>query len=379
MTYLDYSATTPVLPEVLDSYNKVTEEYFGNPNSLHSLGIKSKELLDSASKQIADILGIKESEFVYTSGSTEANNIALIGTALTYRRYGNKIVVSKMEHPSIYGICKYLEKLGFVIEYVGVTEEGLLDFDELKRKVDRDTILVSVCAVNSETGARQPLKMVRQVIRKNNENCILHSDMTQAVGKVKIDVNDVDLASMSGHKIYGPKGIGLLYKTRNLVLTPLLYGSEEGALNPGTPPLPLIVAFSKALRLACKDLNKKEEVVKKYQDKIISHLAQYPNVKINSSKYCIPHILNISLMDIKPETFIHALEKDEVYVSSNTACSSGKPSQAVFEMYKDQKRSETTIRISLSPIMTLPSEISDFLDSFDKNYTELLKVNKNAN
>lgn len=373
MTYLDYSATTPVLPEVLDSYNKVTVEYFGNPNSLHNLGIKSRELLDSATKQIADLLGIKENEFVYTSGATESNNMAIIGTALTYRRYGNKIIVSKMEHPSIYGICKYLEKMGFIIDTVGVTEEGLLDFDELKRKVDRNTILVSICAVNSETGARQPLKMVRQVIRKNNENCILHSDMTQAVGKIRIDVNDVDLASISGHKIYGPKGIGLLYKTRNLILTPLLYGSEEGALSPGTPPLPLIVAFSKALRLALRDLPKKEEIVKKHYDKIVNYLSSYPGIRINSSKYCIPHILNISLMDIRPETFIHALEKDEIYISSNTACSSGKPSQAVFEMYKDQKRSETTIRVSLS-YLTMPSEVSDFLESFDKNYKELIKL-----
>ncbi len=370
MVYLDYSATTPVLPEVLDSYNKVTEEYFGNPNSLHSMGIKSHELLDSANKQVAELLNIKESEFIYTSGATQANNMAIIGASLTYCRYGKRIVISKMEHPSIYGIAKYLEKLGFTIDYVNVTSEGVIDFDDLKKKVTKDTILVSVCAVNSETGARQPLKTVRQVIRKNNENCILHSDMTQAIGKVNININDVDLATMSGHKIYGPKGIGLLYKNRNLVLTPLLFGAEEGDLNPGTPPLPLIVAFSKSLRLALKDLNKKEEVVRKYNETIISHLSEYPKIKINSSKYCIPHILNISLMDIKPETFIHALETDEVYVSSNTACSKGKKSESVMNMYNDSKRAETTIRISLS-YMTLPSEISDFLSSFDKHYKEL--------
>ena len=375
MIYLDYSATTPVLPEVLDSYNKVTEEYFGNPNSLHSLGVKSQELLNSATKQIADLLSIKETEFVYTSGSTEANNLALIGTALTYSRYGKRIAVSKMEHPSIYGICRYLEKLGFMIDYIDVTEEGVIDFEDLKRKVHKDTILVSVCAVNSETGVRQPLKTVRQVIRKNNENCIFHSDMTQAIGKVNVNVYDVDLASISGHKIYGPKGIGILYKTRNLVLTPLLYGAKEGELVPGTPPLPLIVSFAKALRLALKDLTKKEETVRKYNEKIVAHLSSYPDIKINSSKYCIPHILNISLMDIKPETFIHALEKDEVYVSSNTACSKGAPSQAVMNMYKDSKRAETTIRISISH-MTMPSEITEFIESFDKHYNELHNLTK---
>lgn len=374
MVYLDYSATTPVLPEVLDSYNKVSEEYFGNPNSLHSLGIKSKELLNSATKQIADLLHIGEDEFCFTSGSTEANNMALIGTALSYHKYGNHICVSTMEHPSIYGICKYLEKLGFIIDYVGVNEEGLLDFEELKNKVTKDTILVSVSAVNPETGARQPLKMIRQVIRKNNENCIFHSDMTQAIGKVNMIISDVDLASISGHKIYGPKGIGLLYKNKNVILTPLLYGADD-SLKPGTPALPLIVAFSKALRLALKDLNQKEETVKKYQEKIISHLSEYSDIKINTSKYCIPHILNISLMTIKPETFIHAMEKDEIYLSSNTACSSGKKSESVWNMYHDEVRSLTTIRISLS-YLTLPSEITDFLNSFDKNYKELSKLNK---
>ena len=274
MVYLDYSATTPVLPEVLDSYNKVTVDYFGNPNSLHSLGIKSRELLDSANKQVAELLNIKENEFVYTSGATMANNLALIGAAVTYRRYGNRICVSTMEHPSIYGICKYLERIGFIIDYVDVTPEGVIDFEDLKRKVTKETILVSICAVNSETGARQPLKTVRQVIRKNNENCIFHSDMTQAIGKVNLSVSDVDLASMSGHKIYGPKGIGLLYKNRNVILTPVIYGSEEGDLNPGTPALPLIVSFSKALRLALKDLAKKEDIVRRYNDKIVQHLLK---------------------------------------------------------------------------------------------------------
>jgi cysteine desulfurase len=373
MVYLDYSATTPVLPEVLDSYNKVTEEYFGNPNSLHSLGIKSKELLDSAIKQIADLLNISERELVITSGATMANNMALIGVAMTYKRYGNRIVVSTLEHPSIYGVCKYLERQGFIIDYVNVTDEGVIDFEDLKKKVSKDTILVSICAVNSETGARQPLKTIRQVIRKNNENCIFHSDMTQAIGKVNVMVTDVDLATISGHKIYGPKGIGALYKNKNLVLTPILYGSEEHDLNPGTPPLPLIVSFAKALRLALKDIPKKEEIVRSYNEKIIAHLREYPNIKINTSKYCIPHILNISLMNIKPETFIHALETDEIYVSSNTACSKGKRSEAVMAMYGDEVRSETTIRISLS-YQTLPSEINEFLTSFDKHYQELANL-----
>ena len=374
MVYLDYAAATPVLPEVLDSYNKVTEDYFANPESLHSFGIKSKELLESATKQVAELLGISEDEFVYTSGSSEANNMAIIGIAKTYRRYGNRICVSKMEHPSLYGICRYLEKQGFIIDYVNVTEEGIIDFDDLRQKVTPETILVSVSAVNSETGVRQPLKTIRQVIHKENENVILHSDMSQAIGKANIRLNDVDIATLGGTKIYGPSGIGILYKNKNLALAPIMFGSHEGELKPGTKPLPLIVAFSKALRLALKDMDKKEMEIIKHRDRVIEHLSKYPDIRINNSKYCIPHILNISLMNIKPETFIHALEQDEIYVSSNTACASGKPSTSIEAMFHDERRSTTTIRISFSHL-TLPSEISEFLASFDKHYEELSKLN----
>ena len=168
-------------------------------------------------------------------------------------------------------------------------------------------------------------------------------------------------------------GIGLLYINKNLRLTPVMFGAHDGELKPGTVPLPLVVSFAKALRLALKDLPKKEEMIRKYRDKVIDHLSDYDGIKINTSKYCIPHILNVSLMTIKPETFLHALEKDEVYVSSNTACASGKPSVAIDAMYHDDARSKTTIRISFSHL-TLPGEINDFLTSFDKHYDELNKV-----
>ena len=170
MIYLDYSATTPVLPEILNSFNKVCTEYIGNPNSMHSLGIKSKELLNSATKQIAQVLNIKTNEIIYTSGSTESNNIALIGTSFAKKKQGNHIIVSKLEHESIYGICKYLEENGFIIDYVNNTKDGIIDFDDLKSLVTKDTILVSICAVNSELGIRQPLKIIKQIIKK--EKCM---------------------------------------------------------------------------------------------------------------------------------------------------------------------------------------------------------------
>lgn len=372
MIYLDYSATTPVLKEVLDSYNKVTIDYFGNPNSLHSLGVKSRELLNSATKQISNIFKIKEEEIIYTSGSTEANNLALIGSALAHGKRGSHIVVSKLEHESIYGICNYLESIGFYIDYVKNTADGVIDLDDLKGLVNENTILVSICAVNSELGIRQPLKTIKQVINKENPNTIFHSDMTQAVGKIPINLSDVDMASMSGHKIYGPKGIGMLYKKIGINIKPILYGSNRD-IRPGTPALPLIVSFSKALRIANSDLDKKENTIKKHNDKICEFLSGYPKILINKTPYSIPNILNISLMNIKPETFIHALEKHDVYVSSNTACSSGKISSAVLGVYGDKKRALTTIRISLS-YMTTNEEINEFINIFESVYNKLMEL-----
>lgn len=372
MIYLDYSATTPVLKEVLDSYNKVTIDYFGNPNSLHSLGVKSRELLNSATKQISNIFKIKEEEIIYTSGSTEANNLALIGCALAHCKRGSHIVVSKLEHESIYGICNYLESIGFYIDYVKNTADGVIDLDDLKGLVNENTILVSICAVNSELGIRQPLKTIKQVINKENPNTIFHSDMTQAVGKIPINLGDVDMASMSGHKIYGPKGIGMLYKKIGINIKPILYGSNKD-IRPGTPALPLIVSFSKALRIANSDLDKKENTIKKHNDKICEFLSGYPKILINKTPYSIPNILNISLMNIKPETFIHALEKHDVYVSSNTACSSGKISSAVLGVYGDKKRALTTIRISLS-YMTTNEEINEFINIFESVYNKLMEL-----
>lgn len=371
MIYLDYSATTPVDLEVFDTLSKVTKNFVGNANSIHSLGQKSSELLESATRQIADIFGVNPSEIVYTSGATEANNMALIGTALANHKKGKHIIVSKLEHPSIYAICDYLKTMGFEISYVNNDKEGLIDFDDLKEKVREDTILVSICAVNSEIGVRQPLKMIRQIIKKENMGTIFHSDMTQAIGKVSVNMHDVDLASMSGHKIFGPKGIGFLYKSSMVKITPLIYGSgKSNDLKPGTPPLPLIAALSKAIRLANDGLEKKERFVSLLNDKITSSLSKYPNIIINKTKYSIPQILNISVMDVMPEVMVHALDKHEIYVSTNTACSSGDISNSVIAIYNDINRAKHTLRISLSYVTTT-EEVNRFLEIFKEEYENL--------
>ena len=371
MIYLDYSATTPINYEVLDTYNRTSKDFFGNPNSLHELGIKTKNLMNSATKQIAEILNVHETEITYTSGATNSNNIALIGASLSHHKKGKHIITSKLEHPSIYAICDYLESIGFEISYVKNDKEGLIDFEDLKSLIRSDTILVSICSVNSETGVRQPLKMIRQIIKKENADTVLHSDMTQGIGKVAVNLHDVDLATFTAHKIYGPKGIGVLYKNNNINIAPILYGSgKSNMLNPGTPAVPLIVSLSKALRLATIDLEKRERFIERLNLKIVDALTKYEGVMINKTKYSIPHILNISLRNIKAETFLHALEEYEVYVSSNTACASGNLSTSVLAIYNDKVRASSTLRISLSHLTTT-DEVNKFISYFDEVYRKL--------
>lgn len=371
MIYLDYSATTPVSFEVLDTFNRTTKDFIGNPNSLHKLGVKSQELITSATKQIADICNIMPREVIYTSGATEANNLAIIGTMLANSHAGKHLIVSKLEHPSIYKICDYLESIGFEVSYVDNDEEGLVNFDHLKKLVREDTVLVSVCAVNSETGVRQPLKMIRQIIKKENNNTLLHSDFTQAIGKVSVNFNDVDLASLSGHKFFAPKGIGMLYRNEKVKIKPLIYGSSKSnELHPGTPAVALIASFAKALRIALTDLEKKERFVQRLNEKLVKEFSIHKDIVFNQTKYSIPHILNMSLNNIKPETFIHALEEKDVYIGTNTACSSGDLSTSVMAIYNDKKRATSTIRISISHITT-SDEINQFVNHFNTVYNNL--------
>ena len=371
MIYLDYSATTPVSFEVLDTFNRTTKEFIGNPNSLHKLGVKSLDLINQATKQIADICNIMPREITYTYSATEANNLALIGVMMANHHQGKHLIVSKLEHPSIYKICDYLTSIGFEVSYVDNDEDGLINFDHLKKLVRDDTVLVSICSVNSETGVRQPLKMIRQIIKKENNNTLLHSDFTQAIGKVPVNFNDVDLASLSGHKFFAPKGIGMLYRNEKVKITPLIYGSgKTNELHPGTPSVALIASFAKAMRIALTDIEKRERFVTRLNEKLVKEFSIHKDIQINQTKYSIPHILNISLKNIKPETFIHAMEEKDIYIGTNTACSSGDLSTSVMAIYNDKKRATSTIRISISHITT-SDEVNQFINAFNSVYTEL--------
>ena len=372
MIYLDYSATTPVDERVLDSYLKVTREYIGNANSIHTLGSKSKELLIQATNQIAEIFNCHPKELIFTSGASESNTTAIKGVAFKYASRGKHIITSKLEHKSVLEVMGYLSNIGYDIDFVDIGDNGQVDLHHLESLIRDDTIMISICAVNSDTGFKQPLKTIRQVINKKNPNVIFHSDLTQALGKTKFYLSDLDLASFSSHKIYAPKGIGLLYKKRNLNIDTLIYGTTENCpFRGGTPALPLIVAFSKAIRLANDKLETNIKKCEKLKAELLRGLSKYP-VQINSNDLCVPSIVNFSLIKIKSETFVHALEKHEVYVSTTTACSSLEESTVLKAISKGNKDiSTTSIRVSLSHITTM-DEVHDFLDIFDKVWNELL-------
>lgn len=371
MIYLDYSATTPVRKEVLESFEKTCLDFIGNSNSLHSLGVASHKLEQSATTQIANLLHIKPEEIIYTSGASESNNLALKGIANQYQNRGKHIITTDLEHSSIYGPCSYLQKYGFEVSIVPTNEFGVVEVDTLKKMIRQDTILVSIASVNSETGLRQPVEEIGRMLRQF-EKCFFHVDMTQSIGKVNISLENIDLASFSAHKFYGLKGIGCLIKKEKIMLEPLIHGGKSTTpFRSGTPALPLIVSLAKAMRLSLEELQEQSKKVEELCQFLIEGLKQYPDVTINHNTYCISHILNISTLSIKPETMLHALEENNIFISTQSACSSNhSESRAVYALTKNHSCAEHSLRISLSGLTTKAEAIT-FLECFDNCYQSL--------
>lgn len=369
MVYLDYSATTPVCEDVIDTYGKVCREFIGNPNSLHRLGVDAKRLIDASTEQIAHILGVKPSEIIYTSGSSEANNLGIKGVCEKYKNRGLHIITTELEHSSIIAPLQYLQKKGFLIDFVKLDENGLVDLADLERLMTDDVLLVSIASVNSEVGVRQDLKAISQIVRKNPKT-IFHSDVTQSIGKEEVDFSLVDMASISCQKFYGMKGIGCLIKRENLVIEPLIHGGKSTTIfRSGTPATPLIASFAKALRLAYADFDSKLKKVQENHDYLVAGLEKL-DVFINSNSYCLPHIVNISLKHIKSEVMLHALEEDDIYISTQTACSTGNYSKAVFAVTRDEEKASHSLRISLS-YLTTKEELDFFLEKLANNIKKL--------
>lgn len=370
MIYLDYSATTPVNKGVLDTFNKINLEFIGNANSLHSIGINANKLINKSTEQIKELLNTNM-EVIYTSGSSEANNLAIKGIAFKYQNRGKHIITTHFEHSSVYGPLNYLEKLGFEISYVETDNNGIINLTKLEELIREDTILVTVNAVNSEIGIVQPIEKIGKILKKYPK-CFFHVDLTQAIGKINVNLDNIDLASFSAHKIYGLKGIGCLLKNSNILLEPLINGGKSTTnYRSGTPAHPLIASLAKSLRLATIDLEDNYNKVKEINDYLKKELIKYDDVYINSNIYCLPHILNISILGIKAETFMHALSKYDVYVSTKSACSDEESmSQSVYALTSNKELAKSSIRISLSYLTTF-EEIQKFLIIFSKVYNEL--------
>ena len=375
MTYLDYSATTPVNKEVLDTYIKVVEKYPGNPNSLHKLGFEAKKIIDDSTKQIQKLLNT-DKEVIYTSGATESNNLAIFGVCNKYKNRGNHIITTHLEHSSVSESIKKLEQEGYEVSYVKLDKNGRVDLNDLQEKLTDKTILVSICSINSEIGIKQDLKQISKVIRQYPK-AIFHTDATQIIGKQKIDFSDVDLVSMSAQKIYGMKGIGCLLKNKNITLEPIIYGGKSTTIyRSGTPATPLIVSLAKALRLAIENIDSNYEYVKKLSDYTKEQLSKINTISINNTDNSIPHIINISVNGIKPETLLHALEQEEIYISTKTACSKGDDiSESVYELTKDKEKASHSLRISISHITT-KEEIDYFLKKIEEKIINLQQLTK---
>lgn len=371
MIYLDYAAHTPVCVEVLESFVTASNKYFANPNSNYQPGVDALLQIESSTKQIQELLGISDYEVIYTSGATESNNLAIKGIANSYRRYGNHIITTYLEHSSVTGAITALKNSGYDIDYVDIDEYGQVDIEHLKELIREDTILVSICYVDSEVGLRQPIEEMRELL-SNYPHCIFHVDATQAIGKIPVILDHIDLITFSPHKFFGMNSSGILLKKKEVQLEPMIHGGISFTkYRSGTPDVAMVVAAAKAIAIALENLHTSYDKVNRLNERLRKEIEKYTNIRINSSNQAIPHILNISMKGFKSELIQQELEKEDIYVSTKSACCAvNTPSRAVYAMTKDRKLSLSTLRISMSG-KTTEQEIDSFIIAFDK----IMKMN----
>ena len=371
MVYLDYAANTPVDKEVLDVFYDTTLKYFANPNSIHKLGIEAEQMLNKSTHNIASKFKLFDSEIIYTSGATESNNLAIKGVCEMYKNKGKHIIVSSLEHNSIIAAATSMQELGFEVDVVGVNKDGLIDIDELKSLIRDDTILVSICAVDSEVGIRQPIEEIGKFLH-NYPNVIFHSDATGAIGRINIDISNIDLVTFTPHKFYGLNGMGVLVKKENISLKPQINGGRSTTIfRSGTPVLANVIACDKALDKALKTLDERLKYVIKLNNEITQFLSKYPKVHINNTKNSIPFIVNFSIKGIKSIDVIKKLEEKDIYVSAKiSCCPTETPSKLIYALTKDKGLASSSLRLSICHLTT-EEELDKFYKAFDEIYEKL--------
>lgn len=364
MIYLDYAAHTPVCEEVLEAFHIAAKEFIGNPNSPHTPGVLAKKRLEEASESIGHILHAKASEIIYTSGASESNNLAIKGVAKSYQRYGKHIITSFLEHASVTGTAAALKNEGFEVDFVNVTKDGSIDLEHLKELLREDTILVSTALVDSEIGAIQPIERIYELV-KAVPHCFFHVDATQAVGKIPVTFDNIDLMTISGHKIYGLTGCGALLKKEHIMLEPLIHGGiSTTSFRSGTPALALCVSLESAVKFTTDHLSEFYEQVKEKNLLIRRTLEKNKNVVIHTPSEGSPYILNLSLKGVNTNALQAALDERGICVATKSACCAvNTVSKPVYAMTKDKKLSLATLRISLSHLTTT-EEIESFLEIF---------------
>ena len=377
--YLDYASNTPVDKDVLNTFNEITLKYFANPNSTHILGKvtnkKIQETTENIIKELSKKANLDENmEIIYTSGSSESNNLAIKGIAKSYKENGKHIISTFLEHSSVSSPLTYLKEQGYEIDIVNITNEGKVDLEHLKSLIRKDTILVSICYIDSEVGIVQPIEEIAKIV-KEYPNCFFHVDCTQAVGKINIDLKNIDLISFAPHKFYGLNGFGALIKNKEIVLEPLINGGASTTIyRSGTPVIGQICALEKALEISFNNLEERKKYVKNINKKLRENLSKYKDVKINTFSDENPFILNISVNRVKATEFKNKLEEYGVCISIKSACTiTITPSRIVMAMTHDRKRALASFRISLSHLVK-ESEINKFLEIFDKCYKYFKEV-----
>ncbi|MGF7059184.1 cysteine desulfurase family protein [Brassicibacter mesophilus] len=379
--YLDNSSTTRPRDEVIDEINHMLKVDFGNPSSLHRMGLEAEKRIEGSRTIIADYLGVRKDEVFFSSGGTESNNVAIQGLVNKYSKRGKHIITSKIEHSSVLNTVKQYEDRGYRVTYLDVDEHGIIDLEQLRQSIDNETILVSVMFVNNEIGTIQPIEEIRKIISKRNKDIKLHVDGIQAFGKIDMDIKKlgIDVFTFSSHKIHGPKGVGGIYVRKDIMLAPIIFGgNQEKGLRSGTENVPGIVGLGKAVEIINENhVSEKKNIldIKKYfADKVMENIE---DIIINSflDDRCAPHILNISFLGVRGEVLLHYLEDEGIFVSTASACSShskGK-SHVLASIGLSDREIEGAIRFSFA-YSNSRDEIEYVVDRLKKSVFEIRKI-----
>lgn len=356
--YLDNSATTKVLPEAAEAMAEACSLYYGNPSSLHGKGLQAEKLVEEVRETLADVLGCRRDEIFFTSGGTESNNWAILGSIHRRRRRGKHVITTKVEHPSVLNVFKYLETRGYQVSYLEPDNFGIVQAEQIEAGLREDTVLVSVMYVNNETGAIQPVQEIGEVVKGFNSEIIFHVDAVQALGKLPLRLGKapIDLLSLSAHKVHGPKGVGALFIRKGVGIDPLLFGGgQESRMRAGTENVPGIVGFGAALAKVPDWLEDTGHVAALKEHLLTCLKSKLPGMVVNGSlRQAVPNIVNLSFPGVKGEVLVHYLEQSGIYVSTGSAChsKSSEWSHVLAAMGIEGERLEGAIRVSFSHFNT---------------------------